>query len=111
MALRRIADFFNVEYNVDPQATDPISITKEEFDGVYAQLADAGVPVVADREPAWRDYAGWRVNYDAPLLAPAILNMGQRQQKKARKEGVCAGGQREIKTMDLCGGLQMKREN
>ena len=41
----------------------------------------------------------------------AILNMGQRQQKKARKEGVCAGGQREIKTMDLCGGLQMKREN
>lgn len=58
-----------------PQPTDPISITKEEFDGVYAQLADAGVPVVADREQAWRDYAGWRVNYDAPLLALARLTM------------------------------------
>ncbi|MBP7962183.1 MAG: VCBS repeat-containing protein, partial [Caldilineaceae bacterium] len=54
---------------------------------------------------------GWDNNVNVWRNDTAILNMGQRQQKKARKEGVCAGGQREIKTMDLCGGLQMKREN
>ncbi len=75
VALRRIADFFNIEYNTDPQPTDPISIAKEEFFGVYEQLVENGVPVVADREQAWRDYAGWRVNYDAPLLALARLTM------------------------------------
>ena len=30
-----------------------------------------GMPVVPDRDRAWRDYAGWRVNYDRPLLAIA----------------------------------------
>jgi hypothetical protein len=75
VALRRIADFYNIDYNADPQPTDPISIAKEEFFSVYEELMEKGVPVVADREQAWRDYAGWRVNYDAPLLALARLTM------------------------------------
>ena len=37
------------------------------------ELAAAGVPLVADREQAWRDFAGWRVNYDEPLLALCAL--------------------------------------
>jgi len=28
-------------------------------------------PVVADQQQAWRDFAGWRVNYDRPLLSLA----------------------------------------
>lgn len=75
VALRRIADYFGVEYNPDPQPTDPISIAKEEFDAVYAELVAQGVPVKPDREQAWRDFAGWRVNYDTPLLALARLTM------------------------------------
>ncbi len=31
--------------------------------------------MVADREQAWRDFSGWRVNYDVPLLALASLVM------------------------------------
>jgi len=31
------------------------------------------VPVKPDREQAWRGFAGWRVNYDAVLLALAAL--------------------------------------
>ena len=38
-------------------------------------LAGAGVPLKADREQAWRDFAGWRVNYDSVLLALAELMM------------------------------------
>jgi hypothetical protein len=33
------------------------------------------VPVVGDRDGAWRAFAGWRVNYDAVLIALAGLVM------------------------------------
>ena len=31
------------------------------------------MPLKADRDQAWRDFSGWRVNYDAVLLALANL--------------------------------------
>ena len=36
---------------------------------VYDRLAAAGITLVADREQAWRDFAGWRVNHYTVLLA------------------------------------------
>ena len=75
LALRQIAAFFEVAYDSDPDPDDPISIAREEFDAVYAELKAAGVLVVADRDQAWRDFRGWRVNYDTVLLALATLTM------------------------------------
>ncbi|MCB9449989.1 MAG: hypothetical protein H6672_01030 [Anaerolineaceae bacterium] len=75
LALRHIADFFELSYNPQPLPTDPISIFREEFDVACAELAESGVPVVADLNQAWLDYAGWRVNYDAVLLQLAELMM------------------------------------
>jgi hypothetical protein len=75
VALRQICDFFRISYDADPQADDPISISQDEYNEVYEQLKAAGLPVVADREQAWRDYAGWRVNYDRQLLALAEITM------------------------------------
>ena len=75
LALRRICDFFNIEYNNHPNPDDPISIAREEYDAVYDALAEAGLPMKQDREQTWRDYAGWRVNYDRPLLSLAALTM------------------------------------
>lgn len=69
LALRRIADAYGIDYNPDPAPADPISITRDEYDEVVRQLVDGGVPVKADRDQAWRDFAGWRVNYDVPLLS------------------------------------------
>lgn len=69
LALRRVADFFDFGYDPSPDPTDQISIERQEFDAVYDQLSAAGVPVKADRDRCWRDFAGWRVNYDTPLLA------------------------------------------
>jgi hypothetical protein len=43
-------------------------VEREEFEDVLNQLAIAGLPVKADREQAWRDFAGWRVNYDRALI-------------------------------------------
>jgi hypothetical protein len=73
LALRRVADFFDIAYDDDPAPDAPISITREEWDEVYEALAVEGLPLKADREQAWRDFAGWRVNYDAPLIALAAL--------------------------------------
>lgn len=75
VALHRIADFFSIPYDPNPKPSDPISVTREEFDAAYDQLAAQGVPLKPDRDQAWRDFAGWRVNYDTVLLALAGLTM------------------------------------
>jgi hypothetical protein len=73
LALRRIADFFNIKYNANPSSTDPISISHDEFDQACDQLAQRGVPLKPDRDQAWRDFSGWRINYDTVLLNLAGL--------------------------------------
>jgi hypothetical protein len=75
LTLRNIVDFFGIPYNASPKPDDPISVSRAEYDAVYAQLAAVGLPLKADREQAWRDFAGWRVNYDQVLLILAGLTM------------------------------------
>jgi hypothetical protein len=76
VALRYIADLFKIRYNPSPTVdTERISVSRAEFDAAFDELASAGVPMVDDREQAWRDFAGWRVNYDRVLLALANLTM------------------------------------
>jgi len=74
LALRRVADFFGIPYDPDPPSDDPITIARDEFDEVYDRLAAAGIPV-KERNQAWKDFAGWRVNYDVVLVALAGLTM------------------------------------
>ncbi|MBV8950379.1 MAG: hypothetical protein JOZ99_05860 [Actinobacteria bacterium] len=74
-ALRSIADFFDIDSDHDPAPTDPISIAREEWEDVCRQLTAVGVPLKEDRDQAWRDFAGWRVNYDVVLIALAGLTM------------------------------------
>jgi hypothetical protein len=75
VALRRIADYFKIDYDPNPAPDDFISVSRQEFDDVYNQLKAVGIPVRADADAAWRDFRGWRVNYDRVLLALAALTM------------------------------------
>ncbi|MCB0200793.1 MAG: hypothetical protein KDI03_12055 [Anaerolineae bacterium] len=76
LALRRIADFFNIDYVRTPSfPANPISIARAEFDTACAQLEDQGVPLRPDRDQAWQDFGGWRVNYDTVLLALCHLTV------------------------------------
>jgi hypothetical protein len=75
LSLRRIAAYFDIDHATDPSATDPISISRDEFDQALATLARSGTPLKADREQAWRDFQGWRVNYDDVLLSLAALTL------------------------------------
>jgi len=67
--LRRLADYFRVPYPTVVDRQTPISISREEFDVVLARLESGGLPIVADRDAAWGDFVGWRVNYDAIIEA------------------------------------------
>ncbi len=73
LALRRISDMFNVAYDPDPPSDGPISVSREEWDDALEEMAEAGLPVLPDRDKAWEAWRGWRVNYDAVLLNLARL--------------------------------------
>jgi len=73
LCLRAIADYFQIVHDPDPRPDDPISIGRDEWNEVIDELARAGVPLKPDRDQAWRDFAGWRVNYDRVLISLAAL--------------------------------------
>ncbi|HSB02225.1 MAG TPA: hypothetical protein VLE49_16365 [Anaerolineales bacterium] len=69
LALRRIANYFDIPSPQNPQyPAVPICVERHEFEEVLERLAAAGLPIKADREKAWQDFAGWRVNYDRALI-------------------------------------------
>ena len=69
LALRRVANYFDIPSPQDPHYPEtPICVERAEFDAVLDQLAAAGLPLKRDRDQAWRDFAGWRVNYDRSLI-------------------------------------------
>ncbi len=75
LALREVAGYFGIAHNANPTPDDAISISRAEFDAVYFELQRLDIPLKADRDQAWRDFLGWRVNYDTVLLALAELTM------------------------------------
>jgi len=75
LALRRICDFFGIAYPSNPRQDDPTSISRARFDEICAVLEEAGVRLKSDRDQAWLDFNGWRVNYDAALLGVSRLAM------------------------------------
>jgi hypothetical protein len=75
LALRRIGTLFGIGTMDDPAWSASISITREEFDLALASLRENGVPLLVDVDQGWRDFVGWRVNYDAVLLELAALTI------------------------------------
>jgi hypothetical protein len=73
VALRRIADYFEMPYDRDPKPGDSISVTRREFDQLVDELRNAGVPLKPDIDRAWADFNGWRVNYDEVLVGLSAL--------------------------------------
>lgn len=72
-ALRAIGAFFAIPFDDDPAPDDPVTITRDEWEQACRDLESVGVPLRADRDQAWRDFAGWRVNYDTVLVTLAGL--------------------------------------
>jgi hypothetical protein len=75
LALRRISDVFGIPYPQAPSQGDSTTIDRERFEAALDVLDRSGVPLVDDRDQAWRDFNGWRVNYDAPLRGLEALTV------------------------------------
>lgn len=65
IALRSLAQHLGMDVPSDPQPADPISVTQDQFRAACALMQEAGIELEGDPDQAWRDFAGWRVNYDA----------------------------------------------
>lgn len=69
LAFRRIANYFDIPNPQNPHYPETsICVARDEFNYILDQMDEAGVPLKADREQAWKDFAGWRVNYDQSLI-------------------------------------------
>ena len=68
LSLRWIGANLGIPFDSNPAPDDPVSITQEEFESACKEMAAAGINLRPDREQAWRDFAGWLVNYDTVLL-------------------------------------------
>lgn len=75
LALRRVATFFRIPFDANPAPDDPVSVGADEFEEALEALEAEGLPLKADRDQAWKDFSGWRVNYDRVLVAIAGLTM------------------------------------
>src|SRR5258708_15987644 len=59
LALRYIAAFFRISYNPNPSPTDPISVSRAEFEAALDEIAAPGVPLKTRPEQAWPGFSGW----------------------------------------------------
>jgi hypothetical protein len=78
LALRHIADLFDIEYPTQVGQGDPISVSRQQFEDAIEDLANAGIPIASNHDQAWLDFTGWRVNYDLPLLKIAEMVIAPR---------------------------------
>jgi hypothetical protein len=67
LAVHEIAHYFRIPHDHDVTIVDAISVTRAEFDGAYAQMADAGIPLKA-RDEAWEAFARGRARYDGMVV-------------------------------------------
>lgn len=62
--LRSIARALHIEFDDDPLPTLGTRLTREEFDEGFRRLEEVHFPMERDADEAWRNFQGWRVNYE-----------------------------------------------
>ncbi len=101
LSLRHISSSFKIPFDRDAKSDNPISISREEYDAACDHLERQGVPLVPDRDKSWRDFAGWRVNYDTVLLALAALTMAPYASWSSDRAVMPADAPRSLRWMDF----------
>jgi hypothetical protein len=71
--LRSIARALKIEHDADPLPTMGTRLTREEFDEGYRRLQEVQFPIERDADETWRNFQGWRVNYEQIVDALTLL--------------------------------------
>ncbi len=67
--LRSLAEVYGLPIAETPGPETELAITREVFDQLCSELEGRGLQLKPDRDQAWHDFRGWRVNYEAAVLA------------------------------------------
>jgi len=62
--LRVLGRTIGFEVDLDPRPDAPIRLSEEEFLEGWQRLVDVSFPTEVSWEEAWRQFRGWRVNYE-----------------------------------------------
>jgi hypothetical protein len=62
--LRSMAGALHIPYDSDPLPTTAIRLTRAEFDEGFKRLEEVAFPLERDADESWRNFQGWRVNYE-----------------------------------------------
>jgi hypothetical protein len=73
--LRSMAVALGIPYDADPLPTAGTRLTKESFDEGYRRLREVNWPTERDLDESWRNFQGWRVNYEPIVDALTELIM------------------------------------
>ncbi len=65
LCLRALAEQRYISFPADPKPTEPLVLTREEFELGYQRLAQVQFPIDRDADTAWAHFQGWRINYEA----------------------------------------------
>jgi hypothetical protein len=73
--LRSMARALNIQHDADPLPTTGTRLTREEFEDGWRRLQEVKWPAERDLEESWRNFQGWRVNYEPIVDALTMLIM------------------------------------
>jgi hypothetical protein len=73
--LRSMARALKIPYDPDPLPSAEVRLTRSEFDKGIRRLQDVGFPMARDVDETWRNFRGWRVNYEGIVDALSALIM------------------------------------
>jgi hypothetical protein len=62
--MRAVARALKIPFEDDPLPTTGIRLTRAEFDDGLRRLTEVNFPMERDADEAWRNFVGWRVNYE-----------------------------------------------
>ena len=71
--LRSMAGALHIPFDPDPLPTTGIRLTRAEFDEGFARLEEVQFPLERDADESWRNFQGWRVNYEPIVDALTML--------------------------------------
>jgi hypothetical protein len=71
--LRSMAGALHIPYDSDPLPTTPIRLTRAEFDEGFKRLEEVAFPLERDADESWRNFQGWRINYEPIVDALTAL--------------------------------------
>ncbi|HEX3334176.1 MAG TPA: hypothetical protein VHS57_07530 [Acidimicrobiales bacterium] len=62
--LRSVANAWHIPFDPDPLPDALVRLTRGEFEDGYRRLEEVNFPLERDAEESWKNFQGWRVNYE-----------------------------------------------